>query len=138
MFSLLARNTVVPLLLRLTLAAIFIYHGWSLIGGPEHQWGANWMPGGAQPAPVQLAAAWGQLLGGIAMLFGFLTRLATLGLIVIMVGAIALVHWPKGFDIRNGGFEYNVAIITMCLCLLLGGPGPFAVDRFVRLRRKKI
>ena len=136
MFSLLARNTVVPLLLRLMLAAIFIYHGWWLIGGPEHQWGANWMPG--QPAPVQLAAAWGQLLGGIAMLFGFLTRLAALGLIVIMAGAIYLVHLPNGFDIRNHGFEYNAAIVTMCLCLLLGGPGPFAVDRFVRLKRKKI
>jgi putative oxidoreductase len=136
MFSLLAKNTVVPLLLRLMLAAIFIYHGWSLIGGPEHQWGANWLPG--QPAAVQLAAAWGQLIGGIAMLFGFLTRLAALGLIAIMVGAIVLVHWPKGFDIRSGGFEYNAAIIAMCLCLLLGGPGPFALDRFVRLKRKPI
>jgi putative oxidoreductase len=143
MFSIFTKNTIVPLFLRLTLAAIFLYHGLSLVNGPDTQWGANWMKGkdgkplpDAAPAPVQLAVAWGQLVGGLAMLVGFLTRLAALGLIAIMAGAIALVHWPNGFDIRNGGFEYNFAIIMMCLCLLLGGPGPIAIDRIFRLRRR--
>ena len=139
MFSTFCKTVVVPLLLRLTLAAIFIYHGWALVGGPKNQWGAAWMGDSpnAQPAPVQLAVAWGQLIGGIAMVFGFLSRLAALGLIVIMGGAIALVHWEHGFDIRDHGFEYNFAIIMMCLCLVLVGPGPFAVDRFFRVRRKQ-
>ena len=138
MFSAFCKNVIVPLLLRLTLAAIFIFHGLSLVGGPENQWGAAWMTSADAPAaPVQLAVAWGQLIGGIAMVFGFLTRLAALGLIAVMGGAIALVHWPHGFDIRNNGFEYNFAIIMMCLCLVLGGPGPFAVDRVFRLRRKQ-
>ena len=44
-----------------------------------------------QPAVVQLAVAWGQLIGGIALGVGFLTRLAALGIIVIMLGAIATV-----------------------------------------------
>ena len=70
------------------------------------------------------------------MALGFLTRLAALGIIVIMGGAIATVHWPHGFSMQNGGFEYNAAIIVMCLCLVLGGPGPIAVDRVFRLRRR--
>ncbi len=138
MFSAFCKNVIVPLLLRLTLAAIFIFHGLSLVGGPEKQWGAAWMTSADAPAaPVQLAVAWGQLIGGIAMVFGFLTRLAALGLIAIMVGAIARVHWEHGFANQDKGFEYNFAIIMMCLCLVLGGPGPFAVDRIFRLRRKQ-
>jgi putative oxidoreductase len=145
MFSTFAKNALVPLLLRLTLATIFIYHGLDLVYGldlaggrdPDKEWGAHWdKRPDAPPAPVQLAVAWGELLGGIALAFGFLTRLAALGIIAIMAGAIATVHWPNGFDIRQGGFEYNFAIIMMCVCLILGGPGPFAVDRFFGFRRK--
>ncbi len=151
MFTYLCKNTVVPLLLRLMLAAIFIYHGLQLVQKND-AWGANWMgtPKASSagdssadespapdtlPAPAQLAIAWGELLGGVALAFGFLTRLAALGIIAIMLGAIARVHWPHGFSIQEGGFEYNLAIIVMCVCLLLGGPGPIAVDRVFRLRR---
>jgi putative oxidoreductase len=137
MFTAFCKNAIVPVLLRLALAAIFIFHGLSMVGSEGTQWGAHWNPSeGAPPAVVQLAVAWGELIGGIALAVGFLTRLAALGIIVIMAGAIATVHWPHGFDIRHGGFEYNFAIISMCLCLVLGGPGPFAVDRFFRVRRQ--
>jgi putative oxidoreductase len=138
MFTQFCKGTLVPLLLRLALAAVFIFHGLALVGGPDHQWGAAWnRDPGAPPAPAQLAVAWGELIGGIALAMGFLTRLAAIGIIVIMIGAIATVHWPKGFDIRNGGFEYNSVIIIVCLCLVLGGPGPVAVDRLFRLRRQR-
>jgi putative oxidoreductase len=138
MFTAFAKNVFNPLLLRLALAAIFIFHGMDLVGGPDKDWGANWNPKpDAPPAVVQLAVAWGQLVGGIAMVLGFLTRLAALGFIVVMCGAIATVHWPKGFDIRQRGWEYNFAIIMMSLCLVLGGPGPIAVDRFLRFRRRE-
>jgi putative oxidoreductase len=133
-----SKNVLIPLLLRLMLAAIFIFHGLDLVGGPEKEWGANWNNSpDAPPKVVQFAVAWGQLIGGVALALGFLTRLAALGIIVIMVGAIATLHWPNGFDIRENGFEYNVAIIVMCLCLMLGGPGPIAVDWFFRFRRRE-
>jgi putative oxidoreductase len=143
MFEAFVKNTLAALLLRLALAAIFIYHGFHLVGDDGNQWGAAWMNAEAanheaQPpaAPVQLAVAWGQLLGGIALAVGFLTRLAALGIIAIMAGAIATVHWPNGFDISKGGYEYNMLIVVACLTLLLLGGGTVAVDRFFRLRRK--
>ena len=139
MFSILSKNMVVPLLLRLCLAAIFIFHGLALVGGEGHEWGANWQPQDAPnrlPAIGQVAVAWGQLLGGVALAFGFLTRLAALGIVAIMIGAIATVHWEHGFSIQHGGYEYNFAIIVMCVCLILGGSGPLAVDRVFHLRRR--
>jgi putative oxidoreductase len=135
-----SKNVLAPLLLRLALAAIFIYHGLDLVGGEDNQLGANWahkLPAPDQPpSVVQLVVAWGELIGGIALGVGLLSRLAALGIIAIMLGAIATVHWPNGFDIRQGGFEYNFAIIVMAVCLVLGGPGPIAVDRIFRVRRK--
>jgi putative oxidoreductase len=136
MFTLFAKNAIVPLLLRVGLATVFIFHGLQLTS-PDKEWGAAWMPGESPPAaPIQMAVAWGELIGGIALAFGFLTRLAAAGITAIMAGAIALVHGPHGFDLQNKGFEYNFILIVMCLCLVLGGPGPFAVDRFLGLKRK--
>jgi len=143
MFDTVAKNTLVPLLLRLVLAAIFIYHGLNLISS-ETNWGAGWAnnmpnrPPQLESAPAQLAVAWGQLIGGIALGVGFLTRVAALGIIAIMAGAIYTVHLPHGFDITKGGYEYNVAIIVMCVVLVLTGGGTLAVDRVFRLRRKPV
>jgi putative oxidoreductase len=136
MFTAFCKNAIVPALLRLALAAIFIYHGLDLVGGESKGWGTRWYTAENAPAAaVQLAVAWGELIGGIALAFGFLTRLAAAGIIVIMAGAVATVHWPHGFSLPKG-YEYNFAIIIMCLCLILSGPGPFAVDRFFRFRRR--
>jgi putative oxidoreductase len=137
MFDAIAKNTLVPLILRLALAAVFTVHGAALI---DHGWGATWMndfslPDPA-PGPLQMAVAWAQLIGGIAMLLGFLTRVAAIGLIAVMVGAIMKVHLPHGFNIQKNGYEYNVVLIAVCLALVLTGPGHIAVDRFFRLKPK--
>lgn len=130
MFSDLFKGVFTPLLLRLVLAAVFIFHGWDKIGKEA---GSNWHPGpDAPPAIVQVAIAWGELIGGIAMAFGFLTRLAALGLIAIMGGAIATMTWSNNFQT----YEHNVVIIVICVCLFLGGPGPLCVDRIFSLRRR--
>jgi putative oxidoreductase len=133
MFDTVAQRLVVPLLLRLGLAIIFIYHGLDLVGGENHNWGTTWNPN--LPAPVQAAVAWGQLIGGLALALGFLTRPAAAGIAIIMLGAIATVHWPHGFDNRHGGFEYNFAILVLCAALMVGGGGTWAVDRWLRLKR---
>jgi uncharacterized membrane protein YphA (DoxX/SURF4 family) len=118
MFSTYCRNTVVPLLLRVALAVVFVFHGMDLVGGETNEWGAGWNHRGHPPLP--------------ALGLGFLTRVAAVGIIVMMVGAIATVHWPHGFDSQKGGFEYNFVLIITSLCLVLTGPGSLSVDRFFR------
>jgi putative oxidoreductase len=128
-------GAVAPLVLRLALAAVFIYHGWQLVMS-DTAWGTAWMKGAnAQPAAVQAAVAWGELLGGLAVLLGFLTRWAAAGLAIIMVGAIVTVHARNGFDITHGGFEYNLVLIAVCVALILLGPGPIGVGRYPAFRR---
>ena len=151
------RDALAPLLLRLALAAIFIYTGLPktlglsvedfthhLIvgdlkidnGGPT-EWGAKWMP--AQegkdplPAPVQMAVAWGELVGGLALVLGLLTRVAAAGLIIIMAGAIATVTGPNGFSPPKG-YAFNMLIIVVALVLVLHGAGNLSFDRLFRRR----
>jgi putative oxidoreductase len=135
MFDAFVKNTLVPLLLRLCLAAVFIFHGMALV---KENWGTSWHKptddNPALPVHAQAAVAWGQLLGGAAMALGFLTRLAALGLAIIMGGAIATVHWPHGFNLLEGGYEYNVVLITICVVLMLTGGGKLAADRVFRVR----
>jgi putative oxidoreductase len=127
-----AEPLVAPLLLRLGLAAIFIYHGQQLV---SQAWGTAWGPS-EMPVPVQALVAWGELLGGIAMLLGFLTRVAAVGLAIIMLGAIATVHWPHGFSAQHGGWEYNFLVIIVCAALVLRGGGSASADRLLGRRRR--
>ena len=144
MFDALVKNTIAPLLLRAALAAIFIFHGYHQVWDAGNEWGSAWMnkmaeaKGQSPPGSlVQLPVAWGELIGGIALAAGFLTRLAALGIIAIMAGAIATVHWPNGFSLQNGGYEYNVLIIAACAVLVLIGGGPLSVDRVFRRQRQQ-
>jgi uncharacterized membrane protein YphA (DoxX/SURF4 family) len=81
-------------------------------------------------ASIQLLVAWGEVLGGVALLVGFLTRWAALGLVAIQSGAIYMVTWAEGFSsLQGGGYAYNIALIAMLLALALAGGGALAADR---------
>jgi putative oxidoreductase len=132
MFDYHVRNTIVPLLLRLGLAAVFIFHGLGKVNA-DTNWGTSWGDKMGLPLYQQALVAWGELIGGIALAVGFLTRLAALGIFVIMAGAVAQVHWKHGFSLKDEGFEYNFILIIMCVAVFLMGPGTLAVDRFFRV-----
>jgi putative oxidoreductase len=75
----------------------------------------------------------GEFFGGLGLIVGFLTRFSAASLIVIMIGAIVLVHGKNGFLQSNGGYEYNLALIGLLLPILFAGPGHFSIGRFLPL-----
>jgi putative oxidoreductase len=68
-----------------------------------------------------------ELLGGAALIIGLLTRLAALGLMFDMLGAIVLVHLAGGYFLP-AGYEYALLLFASCLALVLGGPGSLSAD----------
>ena|SRR5205809_2489316 len=143
------KPTLAPLVLRLGLATIFISYGYLKINvyGGDH-----WYSEAVLPRTVQMIVAWAELIGGIALALGFLTRVAAMGIGLIMLGAIAKVMGARdflvigrqidaseggtGFDFTRVGFEYNAAIMMMCLTLMILGGGRLSLDYCIFGRRK--
>ncbi len=115
-----------PLFLRIGLGVVFLYHGYSKVFGEGTSLGSAWNP--QLPQILQILVSWGELLGGAAILIGFLTEIASMGIIIIMIGAIITVHGKNGFGMIGGGFEYNFILIMVCLTLIGTGPGPFKIS----------
>jgi uncharacterized membrane protein YphA (DoxX/SURF4 family) len=48
-------------------------------------------------------------------------------IIIVMLGAIFLVHLPHGFDIGHSGIEYALTQLLVAFALLLTGPGAYSL-----------
>jgi putative oxidoreductase len=79
-------------------------------------------------SPLGYLVAVGEFFGGIGIVFGFLSRFSAAAITVIMIGAIAKVHWAGGFFAPKG-FEYNIALIGLLLPILVCGPGRFSIGQ---------
>lgn len=90
-----------PLLLRLILAPVLIQAGWNKFShfADTVAWFGNSDWGLGLPLPWLLAslAIAAELIGGIMLLLGLLTRLVTIPLLVTMLVAIFAVHLPYGW-----------------------------------------
>jgi len=68
-----------------------------------------------------------EFLGGIALILGLLTRLASLGLAVNMLVAIMVVHLKAGLFMPNG-YEFALSLLGSSVLLALTGAGEFSLD----------
>jgi putative oxidoreductase len=121
------------LVLRVIAGIIFFLHGsqkvFGLFGGP----GLTAFVESMQLGPIGHLVAIGECFGGLGLVIGFLARFSAAANIVIMLGAIWMVHGQNGFFLQNKGFEYNLALIGLLLPILILGPGRFAIGRFLPL-----
>jgi len=97
--------------LRLSLAATFLYHGWGKFPVEAFSQGMG------MPLLIAWAVTIGELAAGAALIVGafgkeILTRLGGLIVVVIMIGAIVLVHAKNGFNVMNGGVEFQVLMLV--------------------------
>ena len=83
------------------------------------------------PLVMAVVAGLSELGGGLLFALGLMTPLAALALAVVMLNAIATVHWKKGYFNSRGGYEYNLLIIATALAVTAAGPGRFYLDQAV-------
>ena|SRR5687768_3126590 len=123
-------------LLRIVVGAIFIAHGAQKL----FVFGLDGVAGGFAGMGVPMAGVLGPLvafvefLGGIALVTGLLTRLASLGLASTMVVAILLVHVKQGF-FNPGGVEFPLSLLAATIALVLTGPGVWSLDGLIGRKR---
>lgn len=127
------------LILRIGLGSVIVAHGaQKLLGwfggvGFEGTMGFFTQKMGL-PWLVAFLVIIGESLGSLGLIAGFLTRFTAASFIVIMLGAIAMVHWPQGFFMnwfgqqQGEGFEYHILVIAMSASLVLIGGGKWFLD----------
>lgn len=121
-----------PLVLRLATGVIFALHGYQKLqmGLPAV---TGMLEGMGFPMPmvfaVLLIAA--ELVGGIMLILGFLTRWAAKSLVVVSLVALFLVHLPNGFFLSTGGYEYILLLLAASVSLMLTGAGKWSLDRAI-------
>ena len=119
------------LILRLAVGCIFLLHGLPKRG----LWSAQ--PSAQMPAAMLrnlriLSIA--EPAGALGLIFGFLTQLAALGLVIVMLGAIQFlvtkVH-RKFKEQDTPGWEFEFMLLVSSLVLFVTGAGKYALDRVV-------
>jgi putative oxidoreductase len=125
-------------ILRATTGLIFLAHGaqklfvfgFAGVTGAFTQMGVP-LPGIAGPATALV-----EFFGGLALIAGLLTRLASVGLSITMLGAIFLVHLSAGFFAPQG-IEFPLALVGAAATLAITGAGRYSLDALLGSRHSK-
>lgn len=102
--------------------------GWFGGHGPEGTGGYFESLGFRPGKHFAVAAAIGELGGGLLLVLGLLTPLGSAALIGVMVTAIATVHLDKGFFAQDGGYELPLLIAIVAVAVAFTGPGAASLD----------
>ena len=132
-------NDVSLTTLRVVLGVVFFAHGAQRMlgwfGGDGFQGTMGALTQTGMPAPVAVLIICAQFFGGLGLVAGLLTRIASLGIAGLMIGAIFMVHLQNGFFMnwmgtqKGEGIEYHLLALAMAAALLLRGAGAFSLDR---------
>ncbi|GBF49537.1 DoxX family protein [Leptospira ryugenii] len=136
-------DSIVPLVLRLTLGIVIFPHGAQKLlgwfGGYGFKGTYGYFTGQAGlPGIIAFLVIIGESLGSVALVLGFLTKFSALSIGIIMLGAAFLVHRPNGFFInwfgaqKGEGMEFHLLAIGLSIALVITGGGAFSVDYFLQ------
>ncbi|HSD01689.1 MAG TPA: DoxX family protein [Gaiellales bacterium] len=114
----------------LTMAA---HGGQKLFGwfeGPGRRGTAGMMDklGYREPAIMASLAGLAEFAGGLGLALGFLTPLAAIAIVVVMLNAAYTVHLKNGFWNTAGGCEYPLVMSAIAVGIAATGPGDASAD----------
>jgi putative oxidoreductase len=135
-------------LARLVLGIVFFAHGSQKVLG---WWGGYGFAATMQlftqklgiPAPLAFLAVMAELLGGLGLIFGALSRIAAFGILAVMLVAVMTVHLPNGLFMnwtgtqKGEGIEYHLLAMALAALIILRGAGALSVDRALARRAER-
>ncbi|HEX8706292.1 MAG TPA: DoxX family protein [Myxococcaceae bacterium] len=115
-------------LLRMSLGIIMLAHAYLKFGVFGLEGTAGFFAANGFPAWTAWPVAFAELGGGLLLVLGVHTRLVALGLVPILLGAIAT-HWNAGFYFTSsgGGWEFPALLLVLVGVQALVGDGAFAL-----------
>ena len=86
------------------------------------------------PGPLAVLVISAELFGGLGLIVGLLSRIAAAGIVLMLVGAVLMVHGRYGLFMnwygnqKGHGFEYHLLAIALALAVIVNGAGAFSLD----------
>ncbi len=127
-------------LLRLVLGLVILPHGLQkllgMFGGYGYSATLDFFKSEGIPYVVGFLVIVAESFGALGLIFGFFTRLSSLGIGLTMIGAAIYVRkngfFMNWFNEQAGeGFEYHILAIGIALILMVAGGGQLAVDSWI-------
>jgi len=120
-------NDIVFMGLRSALGVIFILHGISKFnpGFAEN------LPNMGLPAEMQIPIALAELIPGILLIIGVLSRLSASLISIIMLGAIFMVKGASSIT-GKGGVELDLILLASALVIMIVGPGRISLAQIIK------
>ena len=120
-------------LLRVSLGVMYLAHGFIMkyltftLAGT-----AQFFESIGLPSFLAYLTVAGETFGGIALILGIKSRIVSVALLPILLGAV-WVHSGNGwiFSNANGGWEYPLFLIVISGVVALLGSGAYAVDNVI-------
>ena len=124
------------LLLRVVIGVVFIAHGWQKLFILGLSGVAKAFTDMGVPFPAITGPTVGviEIVAGVAIILGFLTRLASLSLACDVLTAIILIHAKNGF-FAPMGIEFVLSLLAVVLALAIAGAGGYSIDSLIAGRR---
>ena len=119
-------------LIRFVAGAMMVPHGYAKVFGGIEGTTKFFASVGLEPA---LILAWYvgllELVGGVCVAFGFLTRFMSAQLVGLLAVATFYIHLPSGFLWVKGGFEYPLFWMVIMIAITIQGGGKLSVDNLM-------
>ncbi len=117
------------LIIRVIIGAFMIYHGWEVLDAEKMKGYAKWMTDLGFPAPALMAylGKGSELVCGILLLIGWVTRPAAIMLAITMFAVAFGMGHGKIFTDDQHPFLF----VVLSLVFVFTGAGRFSVDHYV-------
>lgn len=119
-------NTSLLLVARILLGLLFVVAGFGKLGNVDG-FGA-YMASGGVPAILAWPVVLFEILGGLALIAGFQTRIAALGLAAFCVLSGLLYHFDPADQMQMTNLLKNLGLAGGYLALFITGPGAWSLD----------
>ena len=114
--------------IRASIGVIFVIHSLKKFD-PSWQ---EWLISIGIPPEMQLPIALAEFIGGIFLIVGVLTRITGSIFAVIILGAIFHIRWENGFFVSEGGWEWDLVMLSVVLVIIAAGPGRVSISHLVK------
>ncbi|MCQ6274499.1 DoxX family protein [Bacillus sp. V3B] len=127
------------LILRVVLGITFFIHGLvKFQGGIENTVG--WFDSIGLPGALAYVVALVELVGGIALIIGLGSKIVSVLLALLMIGATLKVKLAGGFlgTGQGAGYELDLALLAMAVFIAINGSKMFAIDQLIFKKQESV